>query len=157
MKTAVARVQPNQSIKCFGPFRLSDGDKQRRQEQVDTLAKREPEFQLCLYRARKKALCLYEESSPPVSMEHNPAGFPPGLRTPDGGSLGEARHCGMHRSHNLTQLSVGHLNRGFLEQCVSASTYFGSEYRSPEISSAINFLLVPSMLEDISGKSRFLL
>ena len=61
LKTAAARVQPNQSIKCFGPFRLSDGDKQRRQEQADTLAKPEPEFQLRLYSARKKALRLCEE------------------------------------------------------------------------------------------------
>ena len=40
---------------------------------------------------------------------------------------------------------------------MTAATYFSSEYRWPEISSAINFLLVPSMLEDISRKSVFYL
>ena len=169
LEKAVEQVQPNKSIKCFGPFRLSEGDKLRRQEQADKLAKRETEFQLRLYRARKKALHLYKErirlleehqhavqrTGPPVSMEHNPARFFPGLCTPDGGSLGEARHCGMHRSQNHTELFVRRLNKGFLEQCVSSGTYFGSEYRWPEISSAINFLLVPSMLEGISEKSGF--
>ena len=86
----------------------------------NALAKRETEFQLRLCSARKKALHLYNErirlleqhqqaqprTGPPVSMEHNPASFFPCLCTPDGGSLGEARHWCMHRSHNLTELFV---------------------------------------------------
>lgn len=168
LKNAAAKVQPNRPTKCFGPFRNAR-DKEERQKQVDILVEHESEFQLRLYRAREKSLFLYKErismleksqQAPPsavrpVSMEHNPARFLPGSCTREGGSLGEARHCGMHRSHNLTEHFVAHLNRGFLEQCVSAATYFGSEYRWPEISSAINFLLVPSLYEEISSKSRF--
>ena len=61
----------------------------------------------------------------------------------------------MHRANNLTEPFLKSLNKSFLEQCVSAATYFGSAYRWPELCSAINFLLVPDKLEAINKNSGF--
>lgn len=166
---AAAAQQPNRPMKFIGPIR----DPQERQRQQQAEVKRgnhESEFQRRLCNARQKSLRLYEQRTallqrqqaspstapvPLVSMEHNPARFLPCMCTTDGRSLGEARHCGMHRAHNLTDKFVAKLNKGFLEQVVSASTYFSSEYRWPDIRPTINFLLVPTQLAEISMKSEF--
>jgi hypothetical protein len=145
------------AVKLHGPFR-DRVERERRERAFAQLRSHEAEFQRRLWNSRKKSLLLYEEririldeeeqqprsADPPVSMEHNPARFLPCRCKPDGRPVGEGRHCGMHRLHNLTDLMLASLNKGFLEQCVSVTTYFRSEHPWAHLRSAINFFMVPS-------------
>ena len=155
LKAAASGPKPNRPV--YGPFQ--EGGEQA------TLA-RESKFQQILWSRRKKALLLYEDrirllddqqpcTDPPVSMEHNPLRHLPCRCTCNGDPLGEVRQCAMHRIHNLTDLFLKPLNEGFLAQCVSATKYAGSEYHWYDFRSAINFLLVPALHEEIQGTSGF--
>ena len=156
------------AVKLHGPFR-DRVERERRERAFAQLRSHEAEFQRRLWNSRKKSLLLYEEririldeeeqqprsADPPVSMEHNPARFLPCRCKPDGRPVGEGRHCGMHRLHNLTDLMLASLNKGFLEQCVSVTTYFRSEHHWAHLRSAINFFMVPSQHEEIKLKTSF--
>lgn len=154
----------------YGPFQ-SKQHKEAAEAKAHAAHLRESEFQRRLWESRKKSLRLYEErieelqrmrvgqaqtsTVPPVSMELNPLRFLPCRCGPDGGQLGEARHCSCHRIHNLTNDFVKSLNRGFLEQGVSASKYFNSDYHWADFRAAINFLLVPSERASIANQNDF--
>ena len=155
LKEAASRPKPNRPV--YGPFQAGG-------EQAALV--RESRFQQILWNRRKKSLNLYEArlrvldaqqrcTDPPVSMEHNPLRWLPCRTTCNGDPLGEVRHCCMHKIHNLTDLFLAPLNEGFLAQCVSATKYARSEYHWYDFRSAINFLLVPALHEEIQGTSGF--
>ena len=152
---AAVRPKPNRPV--YGPFQKGG---------EEAALARESKFQQILWSRRKRALLLYQDrirslddrqqcTDPPVSMEHNPLRFFPCRCTCNGDPLGEVRHCAMHRIHNLTDLFLKPLNEGFLAQCVSATKYAGSEYHWYDFRSAINFMLVPDLHEEIQGTSGF--
>ena len=147
--------QPEPDRVFFGPY-LSDKDEQAAKVH-------ESEYQLRRHKIRQKSCELYlkrivdldaekqrasSSADRPVSMKHNPLRHLPCQSTPEGGHFGEARHCACHRIHNLSELFVQFLNKGFLEQCVSATKYCRCAYHWSDICAAINFLLVPTKYEE---------
>ena len=160
----------------FGPFKPGNHFEETMTNETQRArlaehAAHEDEYQRRLQKHRQKALELYEEhikeldkkeaeqalrsKDPPVSMELNPLRLLPCRCGPDGCQLGEARHCSCHRIHNLTKDFVKSLNKGFLEQGVSASKYFNSDYHWADFRAAINFLMNKSLRDAFEAGDNF--
>ena len=160
----------------FGPFKPGNHFEETMANETQRArlaehAAHEAEYQCRIQKYRLKSLALYEEhikeldtkkeeqalhsKDQPVSMELNPLRLLPCLCGPDGCQLGEARHCSCHRIHNLTKDFVKSLNKGFLEQGVSASKYFNSDYHWADFRAAINFLMNQSLRDAFEAGDNF--